>query len=77
MKAKGQKDRRQIFVLTPEEKRTLCFVFAALVLGVGAKHYRRAHAIPPAKIAIVEAARNAGLPAEKRAEAKRRKAARP
>ena len=74
MKARAKKNRPQIFVLTPEEKRTLGFVLIAFVLGLGAKHYRDEHAIPPAKIAIVDAARKAGLPAEKRAEAKRRKA---
>jgi hypothetical protein len=70
------KHRRDLFVLTPEEKSTLCFVLAALILGFGAKHYRETHSIPPAKRAIVEAANKTNLPAEKRAEAKRRKAAR-
>ncbi len=77
MKARAQKDRRQIFVLTPEEKRTVSFVLVAVVLGLGAKQYRQRHSVPPANTAIVEAAKNAGRPAEKRAEAKRRKAARP
>lgn len=76
MKTSAEQNRRQLFVLTPEEKRTLSFVIVALVLGLGTKQYRQHHSIPPAKTAIVEAARNAGLPAEKRAEAKRRKAAR-
>jgi hypothetical protein len=70
------KGRRDLFVLTPEEKSTLCFVLAALVLGLGAKRYRETHSIPPAKKAIVETAKNTNLPAEKRAEAKRRKLAR-
>jgi hypothetical protein len=76
MKPRAKKDRRHIFVLTPEEKSTVCFVLAALVLGVTVKRYRDTHATPPAKTGIVETARTAGLPAEKRAEAKRRKAAR-
>lgn len=38
--------RREIFVLTPEEKRTICFVLIALVLGLATKHYRDTH--PPA-----------------------------
>jgi hypothetical protein len=38
--------RREIFVLTPEEKRTLCFVFAAFLLGLATKHYRTAHPLP-------------------------------
>jgi hypothetical protein len=76
MKRGLKKDRRDIFVLTPEEKGTLCFVLAALVLGLTVKHYRKTQSIPPAKTGIVETARNTGLPAEKRAEAKRRKSAR-
>jgi hypothetical protein len=76
MKPGAKKRRRDIFVLTPEEKSTLCFVLGALVLGLTVKHYRKTHSSPPAKTAIVETAKNAGLPAEKRAEAKRRKAAR-
>jgi hypothetical protein len=34
---------RQRIVLTPEEKRVLCFVLAAFFLGVTVKHYRNAH----------------------------------
>lgn len=37
--------RRQIFVLTPEEKKALCFVGCALVLGFSAKQYRASHPI--------------------------------
>ena len=76
MKRNPKKARRDLFVLTPEEKSTLCFVLAALVLGLGAKRYREIHSNPLAKTAIVETAKSTGLPAEKRAEAKRRKAAR-
>jgi len=32
--------RRQIFVLTPEEKKTVCFVLAAFILGLVTMHYR-------------------------------------
>jgi hypothetical protein len=32
--------RRQIFVLTPEEKKAVCFVLAAFVLGLITTHYR-------------------------------------
>jgi hypothetical protein len=38
--------RREIFVLTPEEKRTICFVLIAFVLGLATKHYRTTH-LPP------------------------------
>jgi hypothetical protein len=37
--------RREIFVLTPEEKTTVCFVLIAFVLGLATKYYRDAH--PP------------------------------
>jgi hypothetical protein len=76
MKPRAHRNRRDIFVLTPEEKSTLCFVVAVLVLGLIAKNYRKTHSIPPARTGIVESAKIAGVPAEKRAEAKRRKAAR-
>jgi hypothetical protein len=66
---------RQILVLTPEEKRTVCFLLIALLLGIGAKHYRDAHAIPPGRTAVADAAKMVALPAQKRAEAKRRKLA--
>jgi hypothetical protein len=42
--------RRQIFVLTPEEKRTVAFILFAILLGLAAKHYRGAH--PPAPVKI-------------------------
>ena len=67
--------RRQIFVLTAEETRTLCFVLAALVLGVGTEFYRASHSTPPARTAVHDTATSAGLPAQKRAEVKRRKLA--
>ena len=34
---------RQRIVLTPEEKRVLCFVLAAFFLGVTVKHYQNTH----------------------------------
>ena len=74
MKGRANTSPRRLLVLTPEEKRTLSFVVAAVVLGFGAKQYRQKYSDPLAKTAIVEAAKKAGLPAEKRAEAKRRRA---
>jgi hypothetical protein len=50
MSARRQVPRRQIFVLTPEEKRVLVFVLVAFVLGLGAKHYRDSHPQPPPSI---------------------------
>jgi hypothetical protein len=73
---KPKKSRgRQIFVLTPEEMTTLLFVLAAFFLGIAAKYYRASHSTPPAGIAVHNTATSAGLPAQKRAEAKRRKLA--
>jgi hypothetical protein len=74
-KPAARKERREIFVLTPEEKRIISFILMALFLGAAAKHYRGSHSVPPAKTAIAETARSAGLPAQKRAEAKKRKLA--
>jgi hypothetical protein len=50
MSARRQVPRRQIFVLTPEEKRVLAFVLVAFVLGLGAKHYRDTHPQAPPSI---------------------------
>jgi hypothetical protein len=50
MSARRQVPRRQIFVLTPEEKRVLVFVLMAFVLGLGAKHYRDTHPQAPPSI---------------------------
>jgi hypothetical protein len=47
--------RREIFVLTPEEKKTACFVLIAVVLGLATKHYRdtRPPPLPKAEINAV------------------------
>jgi hypothetical protein len=63
--------RREIFVLTPEEKRILSFVLIIFLLGLATAKYRAAHAIPPSKIAVNETATTTSRPAQKRAEAKR------
>jgi hypothetical protein len=63
--------RREIFVLTPEEKRTIAFVLSMFVLGLATAHYRAAHSVPPTKIAIDETATATSRPAQKRAEARR------
>jgi hypothetical protein len=41
--------RREIFVLTPEEKKTVCFVLIAFVLGLVTKFYRDRHPAPSPK----------------------------
>lgn len=58
MKPKRSKQpvRREIFVLTPEEKRTVCFVLIALTLGLATKHYRAALPLPSVKTAVQETA---------------------
>ncbi len=66
---------REIFVLTPEEKRTVCFVLIMFLLGLATVRYRVAHSIPPSKIAVDETAATTSRPAQKRAEAKRPKPA--
>jgi hypothetical protein len=52
--------RREIFVLTPEEKRTVCFVLIAFVLGLATKSYRDAHSAPTSK--PTTAAREPAMP---------------
>jgi hypothetical protein len=52
--------RREIFVLTPEEKTTVCFVLIAFVLGLATKYYRDAHPAPVSKPAT--AARGDAIP---------------
>ena len=76
LRGKLETEIRESRELTPEEKSTLAFVLAALVLGLAAKQYRANHSIPIPKTAVVETAKAAGMPAEKRAEAKRRRAVR-
>jgi hypothetical protein len=38
--------RREIFILTLEEKKTVCFVLVVFVLGLAAKYYRDRHPNP-------------------------------
>ena len=45
--------RREIFVLTPEEKRTVCFVLIAFFLGLATKHYRETHFPPSSPVDVV------------------------
>lgn len=73
--ATEKSSHRSFFILTPEEKRTVGFILVAFFLGLGARRYRDLHAVPPSKTAIVETAKTVALPAEKRAEARRRKQA--
>ena len=71
--------RRQVFVLTPEEKRAAACVIGAFVLGLGTMFYRAKHprpAPPPTAKEQQDAKRNAtrartgrGLPAAARSPA--------
>jgi hypothetical protein len=67
---------REIFVFTPEEKRTISFVLLMFLLGITIAHYRGVHSMRPAATAVHETAKSAGLPAQKRAESKHRTPAR-
>jgi hypothetical protein len=63
--------RREIFVLTPEEKRTLCFVLAAFVLGLATKNYRAAHPSPASVNTEMKSSVSASAsPAQKRVKPK-------
>jgi hypothetical protein len=64
------KIRREIFVLTPEEKRTVCFVLIAFALGLATKHYRTAHPPPPLKTEVKASAPGAPPSTPKRGESK-------
>jgi hypothetical protein len=57
--------RRQIFILTLEEKKTVCFVLIAFVLGLATKHYRDRHPVPLPK--PTTAARDKAKPKHSRA----------
>ncbi len=48
--------RRQIFVLTGEEQRILCFVLAAIVLGMAVKYYRSTRTSPAVISAVGQSA---------------------
>jgi hypothetical protein len=47
---KRSSPRREIFVLTPGEKRAVAFTVATFLLGLGTMHYRAAHPRPPAPL---------------------------
>jgi hypothetical protein len=68
--------RREIFVLTGEEKRTIAFVLIMFLIGLAAAHYRAAHSVAPPKTAVQETAKSAGQPAQNRANSKPRSFAR-
>ena len=72
MKRPAQKPvRREIFVLTPEEKRTVCFILLAFVLGLVTKHYRAVYAVTPLQAAVDHTIKTATPPAPPRVGSKR------
>jgi hypothetical protein len=57
--------RREIFILTSEEKKTVAFVLIAFVLGLATKYYRDRHPAPlpkPATAARENAVRKPARP---------------
>ncbi len=69
---KARLRQRQRFVLTPEEKKIVACVLAAVLLGLITKHYRAAHPRPPAPRTAQE--ERAAKAAERVAAAKARAA---
>jgi hypothetical protein len=55
-KASATDLRRQIFVLTGEEQRILCFVLVAIVLGMAVKYYRSTRTAPAVISAVGQSA---------------------
>jgi hypothetical protein len=53
-KTRSKPLRRQVFVLTFEEKKTIAFVLCALVLGLATKHYRDTHPRAPRQLSAKE-----------------------
>jgi len=51
-----------MFVLTKEEKRVVCFVLLAVIVGLGVKEYRRVHS-PPSAVPTHLKPRSMGSPA--------------
>ncbi|HMG04043.1 MAG TPA: hypothetical protein VK581_01200 [Chthoniobacterales bacterium] len=62
--------RREIFVLTPGEKRIVGFVLITFVLGLTTKHYREARLAPPRKEQIQDHAPGSPRPVRARGETK-------
>lgn len=53
--SKNRPPRRQIFVLTSEEKRIVACVLGALVVGLSIQHYRATHPRPPLPLTAKQA----------------------
>jgi hypothetical protein len=60
--------RREIFILTLEEKKTVCFVLIAFVFGLATKYYRDRHPAPlpqPKTVARENAVRTPARPSRR------------
>jgi hypothetical protein len=67
----NKKLRREIFVLTPEEKRTVCFVLIAFLLGLATKHYRAKPSPASPTTEVTSSIAASPNPAQKRAKKER------
>jgi hypothetical protein len=67
---KSKTPRREIFVLTPGEKRIVGFILIAFVLGLTTKHYRDARPAPPRKEQIQNNVPGSPRPAKTRGKIK-------
>jgi hypothetical protein len=67
----ARKVRREIFVLTPEEKRAVCFVLIAFLLGLATQYYRAPHLPQSSTTDLRENAPAIPIPAQKRIKKKR------
>ena len=54
MKARKKAVRRQVFVLTPDEKRAAACVIGAFLLGLGTMYYRSQNPRPPPPASAAE-----------------------
>ena len=66
----GKPMRREVFVLTPEEKRAAACVIGAFLLGLATMHYRARHPRPP-PVPIAKEQRDAKRAAPSRTPAQR------
>ena len=70
-KQAAQQLRREIFVLTPEEKRTICFVLIAFMLGLATKQYRATHYPTVSRTEVTSSISASPVPAQKRVKSDR------
>ena len=64
--------RRQIFVLTAEEKKAIACVLGAFLLGLGTMHYRAHHPRPAPPLTAKEQRAAKAAAAKEKADSRRR-----